>query len=56
MQWMTGQGDQAYGDIIRFSYDCNNPISGELELVRSNKPDYEKVSITLSYDFIDLYI
>jgi hypothetical protein len=44
-QWMTGLGDQGYGDIIRFGYDCDNPISNEYELVRSNTPNYDKVII-----------
>lgn len=25
LQWMTGGGDQAYGDLIRFMADCDSP-------------------------------
>lgn len=44
-QWMTGWGDQSYGDVIRFAYDCDTPIVNETEIFRTNQPSYDKVVI-----------
>lgn len=52
---MTGGGDQAYGDLIRFSYDCDNPIINETEIMRSNDPSYDNVKISPLYLLIDLH-
>jgi hypothetical protein len=45
LQWMSGWGDQAYGDIIRFMTNCDQPIANETEIMRTWVPDYEKVVI-----------
>ena len=45
LQWMSGYGDQAYGDFIRLGFDCYNPVFNETQIMRSNQPDYPVLTI-----------
>jgi hypothetical protein len=50
IQFMTGFGDQAFGDVLRLARECDNPSGGETEFVRSNDPGYAKVGVTASFN------
>eukprot|EP00347_Sterkiella_histriomuscorum_P007679 403347989 len=50
LQWMTGEGDQTQGDLIRFSYDCDQPVVNETEMIRSNNPSYDKIYILNTFN------
>lgn len=47
---MTGSGDQAYGDVLRLSRNCDNPSGDETEFVRSNIPGYENVDVSVAFN------
>jgi hypothetical protein len=50
IQFMTGFGDQAFGDVLRLARECDNPGGGETEFVRSNRPNYDRVDVTKSFN------
>ncbi|CDW88139.1 neurohypophysial n-terminal domain containing protein [Stylonychia lemnae] len=43
--WNSLEGDQGYGDVIKFSLDCSAPSFDDYEMVRSNKPTYGQHAI-----------
>jgi len=43
--FQTLYGDEAYGDVIRFSADCAFPKASDLEMERNNKPAYPTVLV-----------
>ena len=50
IRFMTGFGDQGYGDVLRLARDCDSPRGSETEFARSNDPGYDRVGVTASFN------